>query len=316
MKKLHNYILLSVLAFVLASCSEDEIVPNNNKVQAGGDVQLGLTLQELSRTIYGVEANNAYPIYWVNGDLVKVASPQCAAGRNNAEYKVTVPENSTQNYAENLKTTGEYGVQWGDVQPGDQVDFYSIYPSEGTTLTVDAQNKSVTANLVVAATQYANYTSDSQKKIYYAQPAQMGNVIMAAKQTITKKVNDDVVNLQYDPLSTVIEFELNVPKQQQANKLKSITIQSIKLIAPSETTIAGNFTYDFNGNVAPNTSATTSESVTLHFLHDNKYDMQLSIDGNQTLKAKMCLMPMSDATFSGWTVEVETSAGKFSKRID
>ena len=315
MKKLHNYILLSVLAFVLASCSEDEIVPNNNKVQAGGDVQLGLTLQELSRTIYGVEANNAYPIYWVNGDLVKVASPQCAAGRNNAEYKVTVPENSTQNYAENLKTTGEYGVQWGDVQPGDQVDFYSIYPSEGTTLTVDPQKKSVTANLVVAATQYANYTSDSQKKIYYAQPAQMGNVIMAAKQTITKEKNVDVVVLQYNPLSTVIEFELNAPTKQQGNKQTSITIQSIKLIAPSGTTIAGNFTYDFNGNVAPNTSATTSESVTLHFLHDNKYDMQLSIDGNQTLKAKMCLMPMSDATFSGWTVEVETSAGKFSKEL-
>ena len=317
MKKIHNYILLIVCALMVVCCSNEELDMPKEPSKASDEVQFGLSLDKLSRTVYGQESDNAFPIYWKNGDKVKVASPQCAANRNNAEYEVSVAQDGAQDYADALTKTQDYGVQWGDVMTGNQVDFYSIYPSEGTTLTVDPTKKTVTANLVVAATQYANYTSDSENKIYYAQPAQMGNVIMAAKQTITKKVNDDVVNLQYDPLSTVIEFELNAPKQQQANKQTEITIQSIKLIAPTGTTIAGNFTYDFNGKVSPVESETTtiSESVTLHFLHNNVYDMKLSVTGMHTLKAKMCLMPMAGTNFSKWTVEVSTSAGLFSKEL-
>ena len=86
MKRLHNYILLSVLAFVLASCSEDEVIDFNGQGQVAGDISFGLSLPEVSsRTVYGKEAGNAFPIYWVDGDNGQVFSPQGLDGRKSAE---------------------------------------------------------------------------------------------------------------------------------------------------------------------------------------------------------------------------------------
>ena len=113
MKRLHNYILLSVLAFVLASCSEDEVIDINGQGQVAGDISFGLSLPEVSsRTVYGKEADKAFPIYWVDGDKVQVFSPLALEGRRSAEYQVSV--NEPTNFAGNLTKTGDYGVQWGD----------------------------------------------------------------------------------------------------------------------------------------------------------------------------------------------------------
>ena len=244
----------------------------------------------------------------MNDDKVRVASPQCMAGRNSAEYSISVDKDD-QNYATSMTKTGEYGVQWGDEETA---DFYSIYPSTEMNISVGA----VTAKLTVAASQFASIT-DKVDSIY-AQPAEMGNVVMYAKSTAKK--TDPAVKLHYTPFSTVLEFEINASNEVVAGKQTEITIQSLTLTAPTGTTIAGNFGFTFptGENTNPSIEAATggSNTITMHFLDNNQYTTVLSTK-KRTLKAKMCLMPISGVnSLSGWKIEVNTSAGTFSKTLD
>lgn len=316
MKTYRYYIMTLVLSLFVAGCSEDEITKRPS-ANVGDEVKFGLSLPGLStRTVYGEETSTGFPIYWEDGDLVKVASPQCLAGRNSAEYKIAV-DGTTQNYATSMTKTGEYGVQWGEAATA---KFYSIYPSTaGTELTVKGNN--VSAKLQVAATQYASITDNGTS--YYAQPANMGNVVMYA---VTENVPNTAkaVELRYRPFSTVIEFEITAPDESDASHQSEITIQSLSLIAPVSTddtdniNIAGDFKFTFPDadNLAPSIepSGTGSNQITLHFLDNNQYTTKLSTT-KQTLKAKMCLMPISGIPASGWTVALNTSAGTFVKNI-
>ena len=128
MKTYRFYIMTLALSFLFAGCSEDELTKGPG-AQVGDEVQFGLSLSNLdTRTVYGEETSTGFPIYWVNGDKVRVASPQCLSGRNSAEYQIAV-DGTTQNYATSMTKTGDVGVQWGNEATA---DFYSIYPSSAT----------------------------------------------------------------------------------------------------------------------------------------------------------------------------------------
>lgn len=315
--KTSRYILLSLAAVAIAASCKEELNPDKPiNANPGDEVVFGAALPGKTKTTYGEETKTGFPIYWVDGDKVRVASPQCMSGRNTAEYKVAV-DGTTQNYATALIKTGDYGVQWGSAE---NADFYSIYPSTaGTTLNINGET--VTATLHVDATQFANTSSkiDAYKNEYiYAQPAEMGNVVMYAKASASK--SDNAVELHFTPFSTVLEFELTAPEASKPGKESDITIQSITLIAPEGTIIAGDFAFNFptSTNQSPSVSAETiggSNVITLHFLDNNQYTTKLSTEV-QTLKAKMCVMPISGVKdLSGWKVDVATSAGTFSKNL-
>ena len=312
MKTYRFYIMTLALTFLFAGCSEDELTKGPG-AKVGDEVQFGLSLSNLgTRTVYGEEKDNKFPIYWVNGDKVRVASPQCLSGRNSAEYAISV-KNATQNFANSMTKTGDYGVQWGDAATA---DFYSIYPSSASTK-LEVSGEGVTTKLHVDATQFASTTDNGTS--YYAQPAEMGNVVMYAKTAGVKKVENTIVNLHYTPFSTVLEFEINAPSEPVADKQTEITIQSLTLTAPTGTTIAGDFGFTFptGENTPPSIEAAKggSNSITMHFLDNNQYTTVLSTT-KTTLKAKMCLMPISGVeSILGWTVAVNTSAGTFSKTI-
>ncbi|MGM9768172.1 MAG: hypothetical protein ACI3Z0_06895 [Candidatus Cryptobacteroides sp.] len=309
--KTSKYIFLSMAAVVLAVACKEELNPDNvNKANPGDEVQFGAALPGKTKTVYGEETSTGFPIYWVNGDKVRVASPQCSSSHNSAEYQVAV-ESEEQNYATSLNKTGDAGVQWGEAETA---DFYSIYPSTaGTELLVDGS--SVTAKLHVDATQFASTTDLGTS--YYAQPAEMGNVVMYAKTAGVK--NGSTVELHYTPFSTVLEFELTAPDTYTGSQKSEITIQSITLVAPTGTTIAGDFDFSFPSSDSANPSVAAAaggdNTITLHFLDNNQYTTVLSTT-KQTLKAKMCVMPISGVNnLSGWKVEVATSAGTFSKTL-
>lgn len=313
MKTIHYYIVSLALAFTVASCSDDMESPNH-PANTGDEVQFGAALSGVdTRTVYGDETTTGFPIYWVQGDKVKVASPQC--GVKQAEYSVSVAS-ETQNYATSLNKTGAAGIQWGT---SETADFYSIYPSDGAALNIQGNN--VTATLRVNATQYAKTTdkTGTDKKTYiYAQPAEMGNVVMYAKTANVSK-SAEAVNLHYKPFSTVIEFEITAPATNSGNQQSAIIIQALTLTAPTGTTIAGDFTFNFpeNDTSAPTIAAASggSNAITLHFLENNQYNTVLSTTKNM-MKAKMCLMPVSGvSSLEGWTVAVNTSAGTFSKTL-
>lgn len=311
--KSRNILIASFAALFLASSCNDVMEPDEIvKANPGDEVVFGAALPA-TKTVYGDETKTGFPIYWVNGDKVRVASPQCMSGRNSAEYSVNTKDPKTgevkvdQNFATSLDKTGDAGVQWGDA---DKADFYSIYPSSASTaLTVDGN--SVATTLHVDATQFAS-TTESETS-YYAQPAEMGNVVMYAKTAGVE--SGKTVELHYTPFSTVLEFEINAPSEPVAGKQTEITIQSLTLTAPTGTTIAGDFGFNFDGPSITPASTGGSNTITMHFLNNNQYTTVLSTT-KTTLKAKMCLMPVSGVeSISGWTIAVNTSAGTFSKTI-
>lgn len=305
MKTYRFYIMTLALTFLFAGCSEDELTKGSG-AKVGDEVQFGLSLSNLdTRTVYGDETSTGFPIYWVNGDKVRVASPQCLSGRNTAEYEIAV-QSATQNYATSMTKTGDAGVQWGDTKTA---DFYSIYPSSASTK-LEVSGEGVTTTLHVDATQFASTTDKGSS--YYAQPAEMGNVVMYAKTAGAE--SGKPVELHYTPFSTVLEFEINASNEVVASKQTEITIQSLTLTAPDEkTTIAGDFGFNFDGPSITPAATGGSNSITLHFLDNNQYTTVLSTT-KTTLKAKMCLMPIS-GNLAGWKIEVNTSAGTFSKTL-
>lgn len=309
MKSIRYHIIAGALALMATGCSDDGVNAGKNPAKTGDEVQFGLSLPgKGSRTVYGEETTTGFPIYWVNGDKVRVASPQCLSGRNSAEYQIAV-DGETQNYATSMTHTGEYGVQWGDAETA---DFYSIYPSSASTK-LEVSSEGVTTTLHVDATQFASTTDNGTS--YYAQPAEMGNVVMYAKTAGV--TSGSTVELQYTPFSTVLEFELTAPSTNTGSEQSEITIQSLTLTAPTGTTIAGDFGFTFptGESTTPSIEAATggSNTITMHFLNNNQYTTVLSTS-KTTLKAKMCLMPIS-GNIAGWKIEVNTSAGTFSKTL-
>ena len=308
--KTSRYILLSLAAVAIAASCKEELNPDKPiNANPGDEVVFGAALPGKTKTIYGVETSTGFPIYWVNGDKVRVASPQCLSGRNSAEYEVAVA-NTDQNYATSMTKTGDTGVQWGKAEIA---DFYSIYPSSASTA-LKVSGEGVTTTLHVDATQFAS-TKDNGTS-YYAQPAEMGNVVMYAKTAGV--TSGSTVELHYTPFSTVLEFEINASNEVVADKQKEITIQSLTLTAPTGTTIAGDFGFTFptrEGTTPSITPASTggSNAITMHFLDNNQYTTKLTTT-KATLKAKMCLMPIS-GNLNGWKIEVNTSAGTFSKNL-
>ena len=310
--KTSRYILLSFAAVAIAASCKEELNPDKPiNANPGDEVVFGAALPGKTKTVYGEETSSGFPIYWVNGDKVRVASPQCMSGRNSAEYQIAVEEKDgkKQNYASSMTKTDDTGVQWGDA---DAAVFYSIYPSSASTA-LEVSGDGVTTTLHVDATQFASTTDKGTS--YYAQPADMGNVVMYAKTASV--TSGSTVELHYTPFSTVLEFEINAPSEPVADKQTEITIQSLTLTAPTGTTIAGDFGFTFPAgeNTTPSIEAATggSNTITMHFLHNNQYTTVLSTT-KTTLKAKMCLMPIS-GNLAGWKIEVNTSAGTFSKTL-
>lgn len=317
--KTYKYIFLMLAAASIASACNDELNPNEiNKANPGDEVQFGATLPGGTKTIYGKETSLGFPIYWKNNDLVKVASPQCLSGRNNAEYKVEAGDN--QNYATSLTKTGAAGLQWGEVATA---DFYSIYPSnDNTSLSVSADSEGNTtkaiATLKVSAAQTARLSSTVTDGAGnpVLQPDDMSDVVMYAKTTGV--TSESIVELHYVPFSTVIEFEINGPESGEDN----MTVQSITLSAPKGTNIAGTFELDLdkasasaagNANLSAKNISNGSNTILLHLLDEN--NAYITIGANKKVKAKLCILPQPYTSLEGWTVTVACNAGQYSKTI-
>lgn len=309
MKKIYNYFLLSILACVAVCCSEEELLDTPTQAKPGEEVQFGLSLDNGSRTIYGPEGNyvnnesatvHAFPLYWDDDDEVLVASPQCS--RKEAKYKVT-PE-SGQRYAKAMTRVEDYGVQWGNTPTA---DFYSIYPAKSTTW-ASLTESNVTANINIASQQHANIVYDGTNKLYTA--ADMDNVVMYARTAGV--ANGQIVNLQYNPYSTILEFELrlaqNTDDQGNLSNWGTVKITSMTLTAPEGTAIAGDFSLQFNGSAAPVIEALGNNSNVIKLDFNTQ---QILSQTNQVMKVKMALIPMSGVnSLNGWNIKVDYLDGE------
>lgn len=306
MKRIYNYIFLSVFAFAAAGCLEDDLNPGGQLGNSGDEVQFGLSLNDPNtKTIYGQETETGFPLYWSEGDKIQIASPQCVDGRQYAEYLVTPSTETTgQGYAVAMTKTGDYGVQWGNTLPA---DFYSIYPSKGTSWITLEKGKDVVAKLNISSEQSAN--------LVQMQAADMKNVIMYATKTVNQR--SEVVKLHYQPYSTILEFELGI-KQNTDSEGNLVTgdkawgtvkIVSMTLTAPdtSAVVIAGDFSLTFDGTNVPiiKAAGNNSKSITMDFATRPVLNKE-----NQTLKARIAMIPLSGVkTLDGWKVTMEVLEG-------
>ena len=300
--------MLFIVAFAVASCTDDEVVSKKVLGQTGDDVQFGLSLKN-SRTVYGdgnVDEDGqvvSYPIYWVDGDKVFVFSPECLDGRRGAEYKVILPDEGNAYYAKDLEKTGDFGVQWGEA---DQAVFYSLYPSGAYGLSDDG---TIAKGIVVNYSQNIIVDGDDIK-------SDMEDCLLYARADGGEEngylgvPKGEVVNLQYDPITTVFRIKLNVPE----SSADDFTIQSVSITAPDGVNIAGKFGINvadgtfagFDDNKARTISAAISDKKTGGFYTLTK--------GN-SLEIPLFLAPVDDLTTEGWVIKVVANGKEYKKTL-
>ena len=306
MKKIYNCILLSALAFASAGCMNEELVPDQPTAETGDEVKFGLSLGEpKTKTIYGDEATttdgkHVFPIYWIDGDKVQVFSPQCLEGRRSAEYKVVLPDGVTNPYyAEDLTPTGEFGVQWGG---NTTADFYSLYPSGNYTLSSDGTKAE---NINISYTQHIAVNGSSVK-------SDMEDCMMYARTTGVQR--GAVVNLHYDPISTVVMLTLKVAANVTGTDPDTFTIQTISLIA--DTDIAGTFSLNVaDGTFGEFTTGKTAKTVTTQIVNSATGGFH-SLKNNESVTVPIFIAPAEYKSVKDWKIQVVANGNTYTKTLN
>ena len=289
----HNYLLgLSLLALV--ACNQENM-PERPTPTPGAEVKFGVSLNktDVTRTIYGKENNNAFPIYWVQDDKVLVTSPQCLNGRNTAQYKVSV-DTDKQNYATSLDKTGAAGVQWGK----DDADFYSVYPADnasviGTTFSLTMPN---------VQRDVLKLGGKKDVKAY----ADMSACFMGA---VSKDVpNGSDVHLTYKPLSTAIRFTLHGPSAAEGQTDSDVIIS--KVVLKADQAIAGDFTVDMStAEPTVKLGSNTYKEITLYTCYASTLG-NLTLGLNDEVELNAFVIPHENlAVNDNWKLEVTTAQG-------
>lgn len=303
--KTKKYLIISALGLLACSCQTEEIV--DVQPTPGQEVQFGASLEKnATRTIYGAENDNGFPIYWVDGDEVIVFSPECASdgGVGSATYRVHV-DGETQNYASSLDKTGDIGVRWGDNTTG---SFYSVYPA--SSLYTKIGNDYKTATLTMPAQQDNNIVTENGKKIVRSD---MRSCFMYAK---TSDVNNGAtVDLKYKPLSTAIRFTLTGPQTGDP-----VTITYVRIYAPSGIYISGTYSVDFS--TATDTQLPTMTVVNgtgRNYVTMNAADAStgayLTLAQGETIEMNaFLLIGQKTVMTDDWYIEVGTGSGKSYKK--
>lgn len=287
----YDYLLgLSLLALV--ACNQENM-PERPTPTPGAEVKFGASLNktDVTRTIYGDENNNAFPIYWVKDDKVLVTSPQCLNGRNTAQYKVSVDTDKQQNYATSLDKTGAVGVQWGQ----GAADFYSVYPADNASV------QGTTFSLTMPNVQRDSVQSDN-KKAY----ADMNACFMRA---VRKDVaNGSEVNLTYTPLSTAIRFTLRGPSAAEGQTGSEVIIS--KVVLKADKPIAGDFTVDMSTETPTvELGSNTYNEITLYTYYASSGG-HLALRVGESVELNAFVIPHKElAVNPNWKLEVTTAEG-------
>lgn len=316
--KTKKYFIIPFLALLACSCQDEEY---GVQPTPGEDVKFGAGLeQNASRTIYGPENDNGFPIYWVDGDEVIVSSPECAnnGGVGSATYKVHV-ESEAQNYATSLDKTGEIGVRWGDNLVG---NFYSVYPVSSSHTKLGSDYKTVT--LTMPAQQDNNIVTENGIKIIRSD---MRSCFMYAAEGGVK--SGETVNLKYKPLSTAVRFKLLGPITND-----QVTINYVRIYAPQGTYISGTFKVDLstaigenNENKWPSMTVTNGRNYVTMNAADATTGAYLTLGQNESIEMNAFLLIANETKITpssadaewkdSWYIEIGTSSGiSYKKRLN
>lgn len=295
--------LMSALALLVYGC-QDEDEGTSIQPTPGEEVKFGGALDAASRTIYGEEENGAFPIYWVNGDQVLIASPECGTqgGVGSATYAVSV-DNAQQNYATSMNKTGEIGVRWGDNTSG---TFYSVYPAARHT----EFNTNLTSARLTVTTQQNNTWNPDDNSVA---PDMSACFMWAKTENVTA---GQTVNLAYKPLSTAVRFTVNGPASGDP-----VTISYVRLYAPNSTALSGTFDVDFNKidtDGMPSVEGVAGQ--TFNYASMNAATTQgsyLTLQAGESAEVQLFFLLENEITMDeNWRIVVATADGRlFTKNI-
>lgn len=241
----NNYILISLVAVLaFSSCNND--FDGFGSVKKGDVIRFVATTSDSNtRTSYGEmdKETNKWPIYWVNGDNVKVVCPQ-AKETKTADFTVQNLSSSTNNYT----LTGENTLLWGKA---DVHHFYTFYPKERVYI---ADEKTGTFTVAVPREQNAEvYTTGSESEGYTYTAVDMSAAVMAGHVSVNRSEisEGEKITLPFSPLTTALDIEVLAPptKDGVQNAIEEVYITSITIANPSDivdnrTALAGGFVYN------------------------------------------------------------------------
>lgn len=319
--------IITLVAFGVASCTQSkDVIPSS--IKSGDDVLFSASMSASTRTTYGELGSSSRPVYWKDGDMITVASPQCMEGRNVAEYKINTEGAENINYAKSIDKTGAYGVQWGDTEPAD-CKFYAVYPSSEILF----NGSSVAANMTIASTQTVTLQRKGAQNAYEPVYDNMVNNIMYAQPlagktqiTVDEETGKTTANLQFQPYSTVLHINMDGWKYKEGGEITSgeqnMVVYSVTINSGNSTPLSGDFSLTMNESGATPTIGgltNTSNSITVEFKTKTEGGELNGVDlaPNEALNFDIFLIPSTGVSIDGnWTIAVNTSAGKWSKKLD
>lgn len=321
--------LLTIAAgtIVLVSCSGDKITGPTSPANPGSEVNFSLqfTGNNMSRTIYGDEANNSFPIYWVNGDEVLIASP--GATIENARYTIEAGEN--QDYATSMTKIGDAGIQWGSTFPQ---NFYSIYPVGYTTQNNTAVENTLynnsgvaVAHLNVRDNQIVRFakTVTADGTVLKGTPIdhlgkQNPDALMYAQKQMTE---DGAVTLRYIPFTTAFHIDLaGYDLTDQLGEDPTVTIEEVIVEAPAGVTLVGDFTATFDANCvdAPTVDVSGNTTRNSNIIRVQTMDSEyryLTINKGEKVSFNVFAIPVGNEVSSDWKLTVRTLTGTYTRPL-
>ena len=259
-----KYLIISSLAIMAIGCQDDkELVKPTPTADPGTEIQFGCAIDDdaVSRTAFGKEENNAFPVTWIKYDKVFIHSPHVTSDAFQNTYMVPDDVESHPGYAGHLEKLTESGIQWGTET---SAYFYSVYPSryvgytdEKPTLRCAKAEKGshvITVDMNTLQTcKYNRKTSDATTgSTFNLDSVDRYGALMYAKNTGNNGegvVPGQTVNLRYKPLATAIRVKLKGPKEDNNNanvNENGVAISQIVLRAPKGVPISGDFDVDFS----------------------------------------------------------------------
>ena len=290
----------------------------------GEEVHFAANLNSTStKTIYGDETENGFKVNWVNKDKVLVYGTNCLAGRDLAEYQVSV-ESAIQNFATSLDKTGDCGIQWGDEASS---DFYSVYPSSNDghdfTITPNSDGDGVKVGAYIRTEQncvfhkVTNESSTGYAGDAYSADAANPSMPDAVMYACTPNVsNGATVNLRYKPYSTVLKFRFKGYTSDIDLSDPTVYVSRLTLIAPAGVKIAGSFDLDVknDGTAVATPSSTASNQIVVNTLMNG--GAYVPIKKGEYLEVCVFVIPQANLSLNdGWSVKMESTGGNFTYNI-
>lgn len=243
------FFLSAIALFGLSGCKDSIETTGGTPVQTGDEIQFGSFLSNSlvqTRTVYGnpTEFNDAngrypksYPVNWEDGDEIMIFCPQASQPSNGrVNYRIT-PDPSKPAMAVRVDKIEDVGLQWGTGEGENGTHrFYGIYPASAVKGTAEeSQEGKITFNIPeLQKVGKWEISKNADGSITYNGIANTDYAYMYAFTSVNKNevTDQNPVNLQFRPLTTVLEVIVNGPNAAD----ETINVTNLNIIAQDENT--------------------------------------------------------------------------------